>query len=164
MSEQVPERPAPRGGGFSLSKRYGPLPAWAWGLLGGAAVYAVYRFRQSRQAPAATAASTAAPASATQPTDFAPQIATLQAEIQDLQQGQSQQASAGTEQEQDITALEAGGREQEQDITALERPRRPPPPKRPPPRRRGAVPPPRTLPVEHPRPRVRAAARPRRPA
>ena len=155
MSEQAPERPAPRSGGFSLSKRYGPLPAWAWGLLGGAAVYAVYRFRQSRQAPAATAATTtAAPASAAQPTDFAPQIATLQAEIQDLQQGQSQQASSGTEQEQDITSLEAGGREQEQDITTLERQERRerrPPPKRPPPRRRGAVPEPRPLPVVRPR-------------
>jgi len=81
----MPEAPSPGGGGFSLSKRYGPLPAWAWGLLGGASVFAAWKFYQSRHG-----ASSAATSGSDQSTgvDFAPQIATLQAEIEQLQQGE----------------------------------------------------------------------------
>ena len=85
MSEQAPERPA-GGGGFSLTKRYGPLPAWAWGLLGGAGLYAGYRFWKVRQgAGAATAATTAAGDGQGTGIDYAPQIATIQSEVQQLQ-------------------------------------------------------------------------------
>lgn len=85
MAENESQRAA---GGFSLSKRYGPLPAWAWGLLGGAGVYAVWRFRQSRQAASGSTAATASTADAQQ-VDYAPQISVLQAEVQQLQQGES---------------------------------------------------------------------------
>jgi hypothetical protein len=80
------EPQAPSGGGFSLSKKYGPLPAWGWGLLGGAGIYAVWRFYKSRSSSSAT---TATSADTSQQVDFAPQIATLQAEIQQLQGGES---------------------------------------------------------------------------
>jgi hypothetical protein len=86
--------PAPGGGGsFSLSKRYGPLPAWAWGLIGGGAVYAAYRFYQSRHASgSSTAATSGSGADQSTGVDFAPQIATLQAEIEQLQQGEGGEA------------------------------------------------------------------------
>lgn len=86
MSEMAPER---QGGGFSLTKRYGPLPAWAWGLLGGVAVYAGYRFWQNRKAAgsAGTAATTAD--TSTQGIDYGPELATIQAEIQQLQGAKS---------------------------------------------------------------------------
>ena len=81
------ETPAPGGtSGFSLSKRYGPLPAWAWGLIGGGVIYAGYRFYQSRQG--SSSAATTSGTDQTTGVDFAPQIATLQAEIQQLQNGE----------------------------------------------------------------------------
>jgi len=88
-----PEAPAPGGGGFSLSKRYGPLPAWAWGLIGGIGVFAAWKFYQSRHG-----AGSAATSGSDQTTgiDFAPQIATLQAEIQQLQQGEGGEAVSTT--------------------------------------------------------------------
>lgn len=88
MADDGAERPSGGGGGFSLTKRYGPLPAWAWGLLGGAGVYAVWRFRQARSA-ASTAATTSATGTDSQGVDFAPQIAVLQSEILQLQQGEN---------------------------------------------------------------------------
>jgi hypothetical protein len=85
MSEQAPER-TPQRGGFSLTKRYGPLPAWAWGLIGGVGVYAVYRLYKNRQAAGTTAAaSTASTTGSDTPIDYAPQISVLQSEIQQLQ-------------------------------------------------------------------------------
>ena len=80
------EPAAPPGGGFSLTKRYGPLPAWAWGLIGGVGLYAGYRFWKNRQAGGTTAATTAATSSSdTTAIDYAPQISVLQSEIQQLQ-------------------------------------------------------------------------------
>jgi hypothetical protein len=84
VADTPPDAPRPAaGGGFSLSKRYGPLPAWGWGLVGGVGLYAAYRFYESRQS-SSTAASSSSTSSG-EAIDYAPQIATLQAEIQQLQ-------------------------------------------------------------------------------
>lgn len=93
MADDDGARPSPpSGGGFSLSKRYGPLPAWGWGLIGGVGIYALYRFYESRQSSSSAPTATAS----TYPTDFGPQIATLQAEIQQLQGGESTEGGTTT--------------------------------------------------------------------
>lgn len=101
MSESAPERPAQRGG-FSLTKRYGPLPAWAWGLLGGVGLYAGYRFYKSRQSSAAATTATTTAAGDGTGIDYAPQIATLQSEIQQLQ-GSEAQEPKDTDTDTDVT-------------------------------------------------------------
>ena len=101
----------PQGGdGFSLTKRYGPLPAWAWGLLGGAGVYAVYRFYQARKSAAGTTAATTG-ATGTDQTqiDYAPQIATLQAEIQQLQGQEATEPATDIDTDTDKTGGGPGG-------------------------------------------------------
>ncbi len=81
MSETAPERPQ-RGNAFT--KKYGPLPGWGWAGLAALAAVGVwwYRNRQSQQAAQAAQANTAASGPGT---DYGPQIATLQSEIQQLQ-------------------------------------------------------------------------------
>ncbi|MDA8323850.1 MAG: hypothetical protein M0030_29130 [Actinomycetota bacterium] len=99
MSEAAPEA-APRRGGNFLTRKAGPLPVWGWAALG-AGGYLLYRWWSSRSA-ASTSATTAAATAAATPSsgiDYAPQIATLQAEIQQLQgqvsQGESSEGGKG---------------------------------------------------------------------
>lgn len=108
MSETTPERPArgsqsapaPRpAGGTGFAKKVGPLPVWGWvGLaaLGGLG----YLWWRSHHKAAASTASTATTTStgATTSTDYAGEISTLQAEIQQLQGATSTPATTTTTQ------------------------------------------------------------------
>jgi hypothetical protein len=52
--------PKPRGKGFDLSKKVGPLPVWAWTALGMAGVYLGWKWYKSKQA-ASSSTSTSTP-------------------------------------------------------------------------------------------------------
>lgn len=102
MSETAPEAPARQpgaGGGNVLTRKVGPLPTWAWLAIIGVGGAAVWYLWQRRQNSAAAASSGAADTSSggdcqdasgnTVPcnqSDEGGQIATLQTEIQDLEQ------------------------------------------------------------------------------
>lgn len=93
MSEQAvevtPPRPqAQRGNMFT--RKYGPLPGWGWAALAaaGAVGYMWWRNRQATTAAAASTAGTAPTGQAGPGIDYGPQIATLQAEVQQLQGGE----------------------------------------------------------------------------
>ena len=93
MSEAAPERRAPPAApaapkGNVFTRKYGPLPGWGWMLLAAAGVggYLWWRNHQSASASASTTAGTTTDTSGTtDTTDYADQIATLQAEIAQLQ-------------------------------------------------------------------------------
>lgn len=54
----------PKAGGFNLKKKVGPLPVWAWGLIGTAGIWLGYRYyRNAKAAKSSAATSTAVPAS-----------------------------------------------------------------------------------------------------
>lgn len=114
MSEAAPERPRPQavparetpGGGNVLTRKVGPLPTWAWlGIIGigGAAVWYFYK---SRQANAAASSGTTGQSGNCTDTngnsvpcdqvDYGGQIATLQTELQDLQQGEAGEGTPAT--------------------------------------------------------------------
>ena len=89
-----------------LTRKVGPLPTWAWlGIIGigGAAVWYFYK---SRQANAAAASGTTAQSGNCTDTngnsvpcdqvDYGGQIATLQTELQDLQQGEAGEGATAT--------------------------------------------------------------------
>ena len=95
MSETTPERPA-RGpqparaaspsGGTGFARKIGPLPVWGWvGLaaLGGGAYLWWRNHHKATSATTSTAVSTST--GATTSTDYAGEVSTLQAEIQQLQ-------------------------------------------------------------------------------
>jgi hypothetical protein len=89
------ERTAGSSSGFSLTKRYGPLPAWAWGLLGGGAIYAGYKWLHKSGTSATTTTTSATTTATGQGFDYGPSYAAIQSEIQQLQ-GEQSVLSAGT--------------------------------------------------------------------
>jgi hypothetical protein len=105
VSETTPERapgPPAAGSGNFLTRKVGPLPTWAWLAIigvGGAAVWLIWQRRQSAAADNANTSSAGTGGDCqdasgnTVPcdqSDEAGQIATLQTEIQDLEQKLSQ--------------------------------------------------------------------------
>lgn len=104
MSEQAPET---GGGGFSFSKKYGPLPAWGWIAL--AAVGAgVWWYVRSRKA-AAAAAAPAASSTDTSSTDYAGELSTIQSEVQQLQGAESTETGSASQGSGTGTPVLAGG-------------------------------------------------------
>lgn len=99
MAEDEPGGTPRRGGNF-LTRKAGPLPVWGWAAIG-AGGYLLYRWYSSRSSASTTAATTAAAGTSTSASgiDYAPQIATLQTEIQNLQgqvsQGESSEGGKG---------------------------------------------------------------------
>ncbi len=59
---EAPSTSAGKGIGAKFTKKLGPLPVWAWGLGGAAAIFLVYRWYSAKNAASSAAAS---PASAT---------------------------------------------------------------------------------------------------
>jgi hypothetical protein len=106
VSEAAPEVPrrAPGtpgsspAGGTGFSKKFGPLPAWAWVLLAAAGGVAYIWWKNHQNASAASAADTAATAADTGDGtgDDAGSIATLQSEIQQLQGAASTPAATAS--------------------------------------------------------------------
>jgi hypothetical protein len=108
MSEAAAERPTVvpdrtaggTAGGNFFTRKTGPLPNWAWlGIIGvgGAAVWYFYKSRQASAADTSQTATTitgnctdtAGNSVPCDQADYGGQVATLQTEIQDLQQGET---------------------------------------------------------------------------
>lgn len=96
----APPSSGPSGGGSFWTRKLGPLPGWVWvSLIGATGAVGWYLWKQHQNATdaAAAAAQTTAPSpdqATTDQTDFAGQIAALQAEIQDLE-GQTTPTGGG---------------------------------------------------------------------
>ena len=104
MSQPAPERPTsspqsapkPSGGNF-LTRKYGPLPGWGWAAAAAAVAGGYIWYRRRHAATSTTAGTTTATTSATTTsTDYAGEISTLQAEIQQLQGSLSTSAATTT--------------------------------------------------------------------
>jgi len=103
MSEPAAERPsrpgaaAPAaGGGNILQRKIGPLPGWAWAGLAGVGALAWWYFRGRSGQAAADAATSSEDANAAVGDDIQGQLATIQTEIQNLQQSESQEGDEST--------------------------------------------------------------------
>jgi hypothetical protein len=107
MSEPAPESSPPQRGS-GLSKKYAGLPGWAWLGLAGAGAIAFWLWRNHQASTAA--ASTAAPAGGVNAVDYSGEVATLQSEIQNLQQG-SNPPSTDTDVKRQWTPKVTNGRQ-----------------------------------------------------
>lgn len=102
MSEAAAEAPA-SGGGNALTRKIGPLPAWVWlAIIGAGGALAWYVWKQRQASSAASQATTLGNCTDTSgnsvpcdQVDYGGEIATLQAEIQDLQGQKSPAPSPG---------------------------------------------------------------------
>lgn len=90
-----PRNPGGDGGGFSLSQKYIGLPAWAWlGLAFGAGLIWFYA-RKSKTSDAAPPVTNTVTVPGADSQDVAGQLATINAQIRDLQ-GAGSTAGSGT--------------------------------------------------------------------
>jgi hypothetical protein len=97
--------------GNFLTRKLGPLPMWAWGLLGGITVYAGYRYYESKKSASSSTAATEAQdqsQEAQQGYDYGPSYAATQSEIQNLQGAQSTEASGLSSLQSQQTSTAAG--------------------------------------------------------
>ena len=91
MSEAAPERrttTSPAGQGKGFSKKLAGVPVWVWAVGAAAAAGAFYLWRKNKKAAAAAQAGAALPSTGNA-VDFSGQVATIQSEIQALQQGET---------------------------------------------------------------------------
>jgi hypothetical protein len=104
MSTPAPEAPA-RGGpaaparpaaGTGFAKKIGPLPIWGWTAIAAAAGVGYVLWRRAHPKAAASSTSTSTSTTTESQTDYAGEISTLQAEIQQLQGAPSTSSSTGT--------------------------------------------------------------------
>lgn len=108
---EAPSKPAGKGIGGTLGKKFGPLPVWGWGLVVGALGIVAYRYYAAKNAASASTAATTAVGAGTTATgaplgtsvggngysggDVAAQLAALTAQLQSQGTG-STSAGPGT--------------------------------------------------------------------